>query len=133
MSMNWDSPNVRLCMHEDAERYGGGDYCVYFWEDDANQVFYVGSGKNYRFSARESRSNAFKRWENNKPCRPRIVAYGMEKEESLDFEKRLITAFWELDFPLVNVIGIPEREKKISEKKREAMLWLWHGSQSEEF
>lgn len=133
MAMNWDSPNVRLCMHEDAERYGNGDYCVYFWEDDVNQVFYVGSGKNYRFSAREQRSNAFKEWEQNKVCRPRIVAYGMEKEESLDFEKRLITAFWELDFPLVNVMGIPEREKKIAEKRRKEMLWLWHGSQSEKY
>lgn len=48
MAMNWGGPDVRLCMHEDAERYGNGDYCVYFCEDDVNQVFYVGSGKNYR-------------------------------------------------------------------------------------
>ena len=128
MAMNWDSYNVRLCMHEAAERYGNGDYCVYLWEDDRGEVFYVGSGKNYRFSAREARSYEFKKWLEHSQCRPRIVAYGMSKEESLDFEKRLITAFWELDFPLVNVIGIPEHEEKVAEKRRKEMLWRWHGS-----
>ena len=34
----------------------------------------------------------------------------MTKEESLEFEKRLISEFWKLGFPLVNITGIKERE-----------------------
>ena len=110
--IDWDSFYVRSCRHEDAERYGDGLYCVYFWEDDDCNVFYVGSGKGYRFNSvnEKARSAEFMEWIRTKQCRPRIAAYGMTKEESLEFEKRLISEFWKLGFPLVNITGIKERE-----------------------
>lgn len=131
--MNWYAYSARNAMHEESECYGDGDQCVYFWEDSLGDVFYVGSGKYYRFQnvADNCRSPEFMAVYRMGGCRPRIVAYGMSKEESLDFEKRLITAFWELDFPLVNVIGIPEHEEKVAEKRRKEMLWRWHGSVAE--
>lgn len=113
--IDWGSSYVRSCRHEDAERYGDGMYCVYFWEDEDFEVFYVGSGKGYRFNSvnEKARSQEFMKWIRGRNCRPRIVAFGMTKEESLDFERRLITEFWNLGFPLVNVAGIPEREKEV--------------------
>lgn len=114
--INWDSPSIRSYFHENAERYGNDRHCVYLWEDDSCDVFYVGRGVGYRFSDvnPKTRSAEFLKWYKN--CRnphPHIVAYGMTMEEAIAFEKRLILAFWELGFPLVNVAGIPEREKKV--------------------
>lgn len=131
MAMNWNSPNVRASMHECAERYGDGDYCVYLWEDNRREVFYVGSGKNYRYSSKEARTSEFKKWLEHRPCRPLIVAYGMTKEESLDFEMRLIKSFWKRKFPLVNVFGIPENEKKFAEKQGKRMYRFWHAYEEE--
>lgn len=113
--IDWDSSYVRSCRHEDAEMCGDGLYCVYFWEDEDYEVFYVGSGKGYRFNSvnEKTRSKEFMKWIRGCNCRPRIVAFGMTKEESLNFERRLITEFWRLGFPLVNVAGIPEREKEV--------------------
>lgn len=113
--IDWDSSYVRSCRHEGAERYGDGEYCVYFWEDTSHEVFYVGSGRGYRFNSvnEKARRPEFMRWIRSRECRPRIVAYGMSKEASREFESRLITEFWSLGFPLVNVAGIPERERAV--------------------
>lgn len=110
--INWDSSYVRSCMHEKAVRYGDGLYCVYFWEDESHEVFYVGSGKGYRFNDmnEKSRSPEFMQWLRGGGCRPRIVAYGMTKEESLKHESELIRSFYGLGFPLVNVSGIPRSD-----------------------
>ena len=112
--IRWDSAYVRSCIHEDADCYGDGLYCVYFWEDENHDVFYVGSGKGYRFNSvnEKARSPEFMEWIHTRKCHPRIAAYGMSKEESVSFEMRLIRAFWELGFPLVNVSGVPERKQK---------------------
>ena len=117
--ISWDSAYVRSCMHESAERYSGGLYCVYIWCDSFNDVFYVGSGKGYRFHYANDkvRSADFMSWFRNTKCYPLIVAYDMTKEESLDFEKRLIRVYWNMGFPLVNVMGIPEREREMLEKR----------------
>ena len=60
--IDWDSFYVRSCRHEDAERYGDGLYCVYFWEDDDCNVFYVGSGKGYRFNSVNEKPAAQSSW-----------------------------------------------------------------------
>lgn len=102
-------------MHENAVCYGDGEYCVYFWQiDDSGQVFYVGSGKGYRFSDtnEHSRSKEFLEIVNSEKCSPRIVAYGMDAEAAREFERWLIKAYWDLGFPLVNSAGIKEREAK---------------------
>lgn len=107
--VDWDSPYVRSCRHEYSERYGDGLYCVYFWEDDGHEVFYVGSGKGYRFNDVSPKSRSAEFMERYNSCdnpRPRIVAYGMTKEESRLFEMRLIRAFMILEFPLVNKEGV---------------------------
>lgn len=105
--INWNDESVRDCFHESAECYGAGLHCVYFWEDESGEVFYVGSGKGYRFNDIKSRSAEFvERYNQSINPRPRIVAYGMEKEESLLFETRLIKAFKKRGFPLVNKDGV---------------------------
>lgn len=130
--INWNGYNVRKCMHKDAERYGDGEYCVYFWQDKYANVFYVGSGKGYRYNNIAARSFAFKKQLSAGGCEPKIVAYGMSKEESLDFEKRLIAAFWDLEFPLTNIRGVEEREQQLREEGRKRMMWLYHGYEYED-
>lgn len=103
--IDWDSWYVRECIHEDAKRFSGGLYCVYFLEDESGNVFYVGSGKGYRFNSvnPKVRSKEFMEYYNN--CRnphPKIVFFDMNKEQSIEYEKRLIKAFWERGFELVN-------------------------------
>lgn len=108
-TINWDSRYVRSCRHEVVEKYGDGAHCVYFWEDDNNEVFYVGSGKGYRFNNLCARSDEFaKEYNSRVNPHPRIVAYGMEKEESLLLESQLTKVFLELGFPLVNKDCVPQ-------------------------
>lgn len=103
----WGDVTFRDCFHEEVECCGSGAYYVYFWEDSSGEVFYVGSGKGNRFKDIKSRSNEFKTYYTYcKNPRPRIVAYGMEQEESLLFESRLIKSFYKLGFPLVNKDGV---------------------------
>jgi hypothetical protein len=111
-TINWDSSYVRSCLHEESERYGEGDYCVYFWQDRWGDVFYVGSGKGYRFNQAtdKCRSAEFMDWFNRGDCCPKIVWYGLSKEQSIKLERRLIKTYWKLGFPLVNKDGIKERE-----------------------
>lgn len=106
--MNWNAYSARSAMHEESECYGDGDYCVYFWEDSIGNVFYVGSGKYYRFqnAAGNCRSPEFMAVYRMGGCRPRIVAYGMDRLEALQFEERLIKEFLRLEFPLVNKQGV---------------------------
>lgn len=111
--IRWDSWYVKKCMHEDAIKYGDGDHCVYFWEeDDTHEVFYVGSGKGYRFNSvnENARPPEFIERIKSVKCSPKIVAYGMTKEESFEFEKRLIKAYWELGFDLINKQFIKEKQ-----------------------
>lgn len=127
-TINWNSPYVKSCFHEQAECYGDGEYCVYFWQDWIGDVFYVGSGKGYRFNDvnEKSRSREFLAQYRCGGCSPKIVAYGMGKEESIAFEKRLIKSFWKLEFPLTNKNGIREHEKEYiavaNEKRRLSRL-----------
>lgn len=121
--MNWNTPYVRECMLKDSTRYGDGEYCVYFWQIDSTcEVFYVGSGKGYRFNDinPKSRSKEFMEIYNDNKCSPKIVAYGMSKEQSLDFEKRLIKAFWKLDMPLVNQQWVDCRQKEYIRRANES-------------
>ena len=106
--MNWQAYSARTAMHEDAECYGDGDYCVYFWADRTGDVFYVGSGKYYRFqqATEKCRPTEFMRIYNRGGCRPWIVAYGMDRLGALQFEERLIREFVRLKFPLVNKQGV---------------------------
>lgn len=110
--MYWNSPYVRSCFHEDVTCYGDDVYSVYFWQDDdTNEVFYVGSGKFYRFNDvnPKSRSPEFTEYYSKHKCSPKIVAYGMTQEQARNFEKRLIDAYWKLKFPLVNKQGVAPR------------------------
>lgn len=110
--IRWDSWYVQQCMHEDVIKYGDGEHCVYFWEeDDTHEVFYVGSGKGYRFNCTTETARPPEFIERIKAgkCSPKIVAYGMTKEESFEFEKRLIKAYWQLGFDLINKQFIKEK------------------------
>ena len=104
--MNWDSWYVSRCKHPLAERFGDGDYCVYLWEEtESGDVFYVGSGRGYRFNSVNPKARSPKfMWRFNRcPCQPRIVFYGMTKEESLFYEKKLIIGMLMNGFDLVNM------------------------------
>lgn len=110
-SIRFESWEVRRFFNESAERYGDGQHYVYFWADEAGEVFYVGSGKGYRFSDVNSKSRSKEFLERYYSCRhpqPEIVAYGMEKEEALLFEMGLIKAFANVGFPLVNKQGFTQ-------------------------
>lgn len=113
-TINWDSHYVRSCMHEMSEKCGDDDWCVYFWHDSWGDVFYVGSGKGYRFNQAnpKSRPAKFMEWYNKGRCSPKIVWYGLSKEKAVKLERRLIKAYWKLGFPLVNQEGIKERESE---------------------
>lgn len=111
--ISWNAPLVRCSLHEDATRYGDGEYCVYFWQIDRTcEVFYVGCGKGYRFNDinERSRSKEFLHYISKYKCSPKIVAYGMTQKESLDFEDKLIKRYLLFGFPLVNSRSVPERE-----------------------
>lgn len=121
--IDWDSAYVRSCRHENAERYGDGMYCVYFWEDEYGDVFYVGSGKGYRFNSISARSDDFmQQYSNRTNPHPRIAAYGMDKEQSLLFESRLTEAFLKQGFPLVNKDCIP---RTVTYKGRTRTYGAW--------
>ena len=99
--------NIKDFFHEAVECYGNGIHYVYFWEDECGEVFYVGSGKGNRFIDTKTRSPEFiARYNNCVNPAPRIVAYGMEKEESLLFETSLIKAFKKQGFRLANKDGV---------------------------
>lgn len=117
-NMKWNTYYIRSCLHENSERYGDGEYCVYFWQYRMGDVFYVGSGKGYRFNnaTNKCRSREFMEYYNRGGCTPKIVWYGLDKEKSIELEYRLIQAFWDLGFPLVNKNGIKHREKEYREK-----------------
>lgn len=119
--MKWESYYIRSCLHENSERYGDGEYCVYFWQDRIGDVFYVGSGKGYRFNnaTDKCRSHEFMQWYNGGGCTPKIVWYGLDKEKSIELERRLIKTFWDLGFPLVNKDGIKHREKEYRARAEE--------------
>lgn len=118
--MNWNSPYVRKHRHEKSESYGDGIYCVYLWqENETGKVFYVGSGKYYRFNDvhPKSRSKEFIEHINIGKCSPRILAYGIEtKEAACTLERKLIDTYWRSGFPLVNKNGIIEREREYRQR-----------------
>lgn len=100
----WDW-QAKRDIREDAECYGDGDYCVYFWQiDDTGEVFYVGSGKKGRYhkTTPSQRSEEFLRIIEKHRCHPEIAAYGMTKKQARDFEKQLAVAYSDLGFHLVN-------------------------------
>jgi hypothetical protein len=112
-------------IHPMAESYGSGEHYVYIWTDNFGDVFYVGSGKEYRYKSvnDKARSAEFMEWFNNSECVPQVVAYDMSKDESLEFERQLIEAYTELGFQLVNKVWVPEHEDeyrhRAEQKKRE--------------
>lgn len=89
-------------MHEMAQCYGDGEYYVYIWVDDKDNVFYVGMGKGDRYIECDSRNTYFKLHLLHYGGRPLIVAFGMTKDDALCFEYRLIKAYRRLKFPLTN-------------------------------
>lgn len=103
-NMNWSSSRIQRYMHNDALNYGDDPYCVYIWEKDDGQVFYVGMGKYYRFCSvhEKARSKEFMDIYSEGGCSVQIVAYGMNESEARTFEKRLIIAYNDLGFPLIN-------------------------------
>lgn len=108
--MNWNAYSARECMHEFSECCGDGDSCVYFWEiNNTHEVFYVGSGKYYRFQniTPTARSEEFLKIINNYKCSPKIVFYGLNTEQARYYEARLTEEFWKLGFPLVNKDNVP--------------------------
>lgn len=111
-TINWNCAGVVECLHDDAEKYGDDEYCVYFWQDRMGDVFYVGSGKGYRFKSAnpKTRQPEFMEYIDKGGCSPKIVAYGMNKIQSVKFEHDLIKIYWKMGFPLVNREGIAERE-----------------------
>lgn len=113
-TIKWNTRYVRECMSESAIKYGDDVYCVYCWKDRFGNVFYVGSGKGYRFNQADAkcRSSEFMEWYNRGGCYPEILAYGMDKETSKELERKLIKEYWGVGFPLVNKEGIPERENQ---------------------
>lgn len=127
--IDWSSGYVRSCFHEMAERCGDGLYCVYLWEDENGETFYVGSGKGYRFNSANptARSAEFmERYNNSANPHPRILAYGMSKDDALDFEKKAIEAFSEVGFPLVNKAGVANKTRgTITYNGRTRTLAAW--------
>lgn len=113
-SVNWNSDYVQSCLHANSEKCGDGEYCVYFWQDRIGDVFYVGSGKGYRFNdaSDKCRSPEFMEWYNRGGCSPKIVWYGLDKKNSIELERKLMKSFWKLGFPLVNKEGIKHREQE---------------------
>ena len=88
---------------DDAVCYGDGRYYVYLLEDDNCNVFYIGSGSGKRFLDVTSRSAEFmEQYKARNNPRPVIIAYGMDKEESLLLEMRFIKEFKRLGFSLAN-------------------------------
>lgn len=134
-AMNWDAYDAYSARHELAERYGDGEYCVYFWENRFGEPFYVGSGKYYRFqqATEKCRSKEFMEVYAEGGCSPKIVAYGMNEKQARKFEKNLILAYAELEFPLVNKqylvdsthtparMALYERNRELAKKRRKAI------------
>lgn len=79
---------------------GDSPYCVYEWlHNDA--PFYVGMGKNYRFSCSGARSKEFLDVYNRGNCRVRIIACGMSENETRQMERSVIEKYQDR-YPLVN-------------------------------
>lgn len=114
--MNWASHYIENSKHEDCKKLGNGIYSVYLWQEDSTQtVFYVGSGKCYRFNDTnpKSRSKEFMNHIYSCKCSPKILAYGIEtREDAFAIEQKLIDEYWRRGCPLVNKQGISERESK---------------------
>lgn len=103
-NMNWNAASIQRFLHENAQRYGDNPYSVYFWQKSDGQVFYVGMGKYYRFCSvhEKARSKEFLDIYREGGCSVKIVAYGMNESEARCFEKKLIVAYRNLGFPLIN-------------------------------
>ena len=112
--MNWETHYVRKCLCKGSIKYGDGIHCVYYWQENkTGKIFYVGSGKCYRFNDvnPKSRTVEFMEYINNYDCSPKIVSYGMEKQDAVALEMKLIAEFWAKGCPLTNKQGVEEREK----------------------
>ena len=103
-SMNWHSPSMSRYMDKSTRIEGDSDYSVYAWFRPNGGAFYIGFGKQYRFTCchPKARSKEFMDIYNDGGCYVKILSCGMSELDGRKEEREIIKQYHESGHKLVN-------------------------------
>lgn len=78
-------------------------YVYLWWNDDKEEIFYVGKGCGRRYKVTYNRNPWFTHIVNKYKCHPEIIIDGMTSDEALEMERRVELILRKNEVPLVNL------------------------------
>lgn len=78
-------------------------YVYVWWNDDKEEIFYVGKGTKNRYKDKCERNKWFTNIIKKHNCHPEIIISGLTSKEALEYERRIELLLRKNNVPLVNL------------------------------